>query len=141
MSELTPEQQRLADECTKLQRQTVIHVVAGMTQREAYYAAGGTAKTDANADSTVSTMLSDVKVKAFYDALIAQKTSNAVMTRTEALENLTEIAKAIEVEAKPSERVAAIKQLSQMEGWDAPKELTVDTTVTEIRRTIVKYDD
>jgi len=87
---MTPEQQALADQLTKLQRQTVLnHVTGKMSQREAYYAAGGTAKRDAVADAIVSRMLSDAKVKAFYDSLLAQAVKSSIATREEILERLT----------------------------------------------------
>lgn len=94
MAELTPEIMKLADPLTHLQRGTVLNIVTGkMSQRQAYYAAGGKAKSDASADATVSTMLRMPKVKAFHDALIAAAAKTAVMTREEALQRLTAIAR------------------------------------------------
>lgn len=87
---MTPEQQALADQCTKMQRNTVINMVTGkMSQRQAYYAAGGKAKTDTVADVIVSKMLGVAKVKAFYDSLIAAKVKSAIATREEILERLS----------------------------------------------------
>lgn len=86
---MTPEQQELSSALTNLQRLTVLGVVQGKSQRQAYYDADGKAKSDAAADAIVSRMLSDVKVDAFYQSLIAQATVSAVMTRSEALERLS----------------------------------------------------
>ena len=86
---MTPEQQALSDALTKLQRGVVLGVVAGKSQRQAYRDAGGKAKTDASADAVVSEMLSDPKVDAFYQSLIAQAANSSVMTREQALERLT----------------------------------------------------
>lgn len=86
---MTPEQQALSDALTKLQRGVVLGVVAGKSQRQAYRDAGGKAKTDASADAVVSEMLSDPKVDAFYQSLIAQAANSSVMTREHALERLT----------------------------------------------------
>jgi phage terminase small subunit len=86
---MTPEQQALFDQLTALQQRTATGVLAGMSQRAAYFAAGGTAKSDESADSTVATMLSNVKVKAFMDSMKAQAVSDAVMTRQEMLEELS----------------------------------------------------
>lgn len=86
---MTPEQQALSDALTKLQRGVVLGVVAGKSQRQAYRDAGGKAKTDASADAVVSEMLSDPKVDAFYQYLIAQAANSSVMTREQALERLT----------------------------------------------------
>lgn len=86
---MTPEQQLLFDDLTELQQRTATGVLAGMSNRAAYYAAGGTAKSDQSADSAASTMLSNVKVKAFMDAMKLQAVSDAIMTREEALKTLS----------------------------------------------------
>lgn len=86
---LTAEQQALSDALTNLQRRTVFGVVAGLSQRQAYYEAGGKSATDEAADAVVSRMLSDVKVKAFLDSLTHAAVSDAIMTRAEALERLS----------------------------------------------------
>lgn len=86
---MTPKQQELSEQLTKLQRQTVIGVVSGMSQREAYRNAGGKAKSDGAADAVVSEMLSSPKVDAFYRSLINEAATEAVLTRQEALERLS----------------------------------------------------
>lgn len=86
---MTPEQQKLSDELTNLQRHLVLGVVAGKSQREAYYAAGGKAKSDEAADASASEILSNPTVKAFHDSLISDAVSDAVLTRQKALERLS----------------------------------------------------
>lgn len=86
---LTPKQEALSQELTNLQRLTVLGVVAGKSQRQAYYDAGGKAKNDEAADAIVSRMLSDDKVKAFYDSLIEGVAKESIMEREEALERLS----------------------------------------------------
>lgn len=86
---MTPEQQSLSEQLTKLQRLTVLGVVAGKSQRQAYTDAGGKAKNAAAADAIVSRMLSDARVDAFYKSLIAQAANSSVLTREQALERLT----------------------------------------------------
>lgn len=93
MVNLTPEQSELAQELTTLQLLTVLGVMEGKTQRQAYYDAGGKAKSDESADATVSGILSDPKVKAFYDSLMQAAITEAVMTKTEALERLSTVAR------------------------------------------------
>ena len=88
---MTPEQKLLFDELTELQKRTATGVLAGMTQRQAYYAAGGQAKSDESADSAAATMLSNVKVKAFTDSMQMQAVSDAIMTREEAMKELSAI--------------------------------------------------
>lgn len=90
---MTPEQKALFDQLTELQQRTAINVLGGMTQRQGYYAAGGKATSDESADATVSALLSNIKVKAFMDAMKEQAVSEAVMTRTEALEKLSALAR------------------------------------------------
>ena len=93
-----------------------------MPLKDAYYAAGGKAKTDGAAETVVSRMLMNVDVEAFYNILIERKACSAVMTRDEAMLILSDIAKTkindIE-EYKIVPVLPAIKQLSQMEGWDS----------------------
>lgn len=86
---MNAEQQELFDNLTELQQRTATGVLAGMSNRAAYFAAGGTAKSDESADSAVSTMLSNVKVKAFTDSMKKQAVSKAVMSREEILERLS----------------------------------------------------
>lgn len=89
---LTPEQQALADKLTNLQRGVVLGVVAGKSQRQAYYDAGGRAKTDEAADTSAYEIMSRPEVIAFYDSLVSSAANDAVLTREQALERLTLIA-------------------------------------------------
>lgn len=86
---LTPEQQALSEPLTKLQRLIVLGMVGGKTQRQAYYDAGGKAKNDNTADASVSEILGNPRVDAFYKSMIAQVANTAIMTREEALERLS----------------------------------------------------
>jgi phage terminase small subunit len=175
---VTPEQKQLFDKLTELQQRTAINVLAGMTQRAGYYAAGGAAKNDGAADSSAYEILSNPQVVAFMDAMKEEAVSAAVMTRTEALEKLSALARtdlkdlvefgeyelgsdpesgdpiiqsswrikssALQdpvkmtaiaeltaskegIKIKTHSPLAAIKQLSDMQGWDAAKKL--DTTL------------
>lgn len=90
---MTPEQQELFDQLTQLQQRTATGILAGMSQRSAYYAAGGTAATDEAADVVASRMLTDVKVKAFMDSMKRQAISDAIMSRDEAMAILTQLAR------------------------------------------------
>ena len=90
---MTPEQKLLFDALTELQQRTAINVLAGMSQRQGYYAAGGTSKSDEVADAVASELLSNPKVKAFMDAMKEAAVSEAVMSRTEAMEKLSVLAR------------------------------------------------
>lgn len=89
---MTPEQEALSAQLTNLQRLTVLGVVEGKSQRQAYYDAGGKAKSDQIADSSAAEILSNPKVRAFYESLVSSAATSAVLTREQALERLTLIA-------------------------------------------------
>ena len=126
---MTPEQQALADKLTNLQRGVVLGVVAGKSQRQAYYDAGGRAKTDLSADATVSELLSNPNVRAFYDSLIANVAEKAIWTREDSLRTLAEIASGLDENGKTSDRVAAVKELNAMGGWNSAQK--IDHTSTD----------
>lgn len=86
---MTPEQQALFDNLTQLQQRVATNVLAGMSQRIAYFQAGGSAKTDLSADATVSELLSNPNVKAFMDSMKVQAVNEAIMGREEMLARLS----------------------------------------------------
>lgn len=90
---MNAEQKKLFDQLTQLQQRVATNVLAGMSQREAYYAAGGGATNHVSADSTVHELLSNPQVVLFMDAMKAEAVSNAVMSRQEALEKLSNLAR------------------------------------------------
>jgi phage terminase small subunit len=90
---LTDEQIKLANECTKLQRETVINIECyGLSQVKAYKKAGGKANGKA-AESTVSKMLSFPKVKKFRESFAVEVLRESIMSRDEALERLSKHAR------------------------------------------------
>lgn len=89
--ELSEIQKVLSQNLTHLQRGFVINLVKGMSQRQAYKAAGGRCKKDVAIDAAASRMLADVRVRAFYDSLMESAAKGAVLTRQEAMEFLTTI--------------------------------------------------
>ena len=87
-------QLELSRKLTNLQLKIVINVVKGnLSNRKAYYAAGGTAKTDKSADSAVNKIMSKVEVKAFYHSLLEETVNDAILSRDEAMEILSDIAR------------------------------------------------
>lgn len=93
--QLTPEQLELATKLTPLQRRFVLNLVKpGMSQRQAYVDAGGTSATPETQDASASRMLSNAKVKEFYQSLINSIASDVIMTKQEALERLSKTARA-----------------------------------------------
>jgi phage terminase small subunit len=65
------------------------NVLAGMNQRQAYYAAEGSAKSDTAADTSASEIMNNPKVKSFMDSMQKQAVSDAIMSREEAMKILT----------------------------------------------------
>lgn len=82
----------LFDRLTRLQKGVCLGVLEGKVQTEAYYNAGGIAKSDESARVIVSRMLTDVNVKAFLDAAEEKAVDNSIMTKAEALRSLTNVA-------------------------------------------------
>lgn len=116
----TEKQMELASKLTPLQRKFIIELIKPNTsQRQAYIKAGGKAKGENAQDMSASRMISNDKVKAFYNAMMEARTVEAIFDRNEALGIVAEIAKNKEV--APNHRVQAVKQASEMEGWNAPK--------------------
>jgi phage terminase small subunit len=121
----TDKQKELYNACTKLERLTVInHIQGSMSQRAAYYEAGGRSKSHKSADANVSRMLGTDRVKAFSDSLVEKMAGNSIMVRDEALEILSDIGRIDiddedEFKYKVQPKLSAIKQISTMEGWEA----------------------
>lgn len=90
---MTPEQQLLFDQLTELQQRIATGVLAGMTQRAAYLAAGGKATSESAIDSSCSEILRNLQVKAFMDSMKRQAISDAIMSREEAMKILTDLAR------------------------------------------------
>jgi len=122
---MTPDQQALSDKLTKLQRGVVLGVVAGKSQRQAYYDAGGTAKSDDVADASVARMLADVKVDAFYKSLIVDAAQEAQITLKTLLDELEEARMAAYHQEKPqaAAMVAASMGKAKLLGLEAPAKI------------------
>lgn len=120
---MTPEQQELSNKLTNLQRGVVLGVVAGKSQRQAYYDAGGKAKTDASADAVVSEMLSDPKVRAFYDSMLSDAAEEAQITLQTLLDELEEARQAAMAQeggkAQAAAMVAATMGKAKLLGLEA----------------------
>jgi len=166
---LTVEQQQLFDALTPLQKKFVTWVIKGKNQTDAYRKAGGKAK-GGGARKAAHVIATNCDVEAFLRSVQHEVVSEAIMTRTEALErlskmgrtSLTDIAEfrncqigeddegqpvfqaswsfkdsALQdkeamaavaelttgkdgIKLKMHDPKAAIKQLGEMQGWEAP---------------------
>lgn len=90
---MNTEQKSLFDKLTNLQQRVATNYLAGMTQRLAYIQAGGSAKDPATIDVCASELLRNPQVILFLDSMKAEAVSNAVMTRQEAMEKLSNLAR------------------------------------------------
>jgi phage terminase small subunit len=92
--ELTDEQKELAAKLTKLQLGVALQYVrGGMSQREAYVAAGGKAKTENTQKSSASEILTNPDVMAFITSLNESAVKSSVMSREEAMNILSSMAR------------------------------------------------
>lgn len=110
---LTLEQTALADELNSRQKLFVFGLMSGKTQRQAYYDAGGKAKTDQSADASASEMLSNPKVKAFYDSLMDEVAEEAQVTVSMVVDGLLNEARDLSEGSTQSARVAAWAHLGK----------------------------
>lgn len=80
-----------AKECTDLQRKFVHNIIAGMKQKEALKEAGSKSS-GKSLEKTASVMFNKPIVKAYYEKLMQQAATNAVMTKEQALIRLSQVA-------------------------------------------------
>jgi hypothetical protein len=84
------------------------------------------------ADSNVSTRVAELKAAA---------AERVVWTMADSLDVLSTIAKGLDTDAKPSDKVNAVKAINAMIGLDAPSKLNLTgNLVTEIQRVVVDPD-
>ena len=90
---MTPDQKYLFDQLTQLQQRVATNVLSGMSQRQAYIMGGGSAEGNESIDSSASILLRNSKVVAFMDAMKEEAVSEAIMSRKEAMEKLSVLAR------------------------------------------------
>lgn len=86
---MTPKQKELASKLNQLQIDTVLGVLSGKSQRQAYVDAGGKGATNEALDAAASKLLSLDKVVEFKNSLLEDAVTGAVLTLEQALERLT----------------------------------------------------
>lgn len=133
MTKLSKEQQQLFDNLTGLQQDVAMGKLEGLSDIDAYRASPkGRSKRVETQQSSVSEILSRPNVKAFIESVQGESINKRIMTREKALERLTGIANA-EVhdlgDITATDSRGAIKQLSEMEGWNAAQKIDVSGTV------------
>lgn len=116
----------MSSELTNKQEKFCQLVVELGNQSEAYRQAY---KSKAKADSVhvrASELMRESKVSVRVQQLRDELEEKNLWKRLDSVRTLSEIAKGQDEEAKPSDRVNAVKALNTMHGWDAP--LKVDNT-------------
>jgi hypothetical protein len=134
MNKLSQDQQEAFNNLTRLQQRVCIGVLSGMTQVDAYRAAGGKAKTDTSVRSSASEIMTKPVVRAYMDSVMQDRAVDSIADRTEILEKLTEY-----VRLEPGDNIdkfaviriaqEAIKQLRAIQGWDAAQHVDVTGNV------------
>lgn len=100
-------------------------VADGMTQADAYRAAF-TVAPDSKAETVqanASRLMADSMVSARVAELRAALAEKALWSREDSVRTLADIAKGVDEDVKASDRVAAVKALNSMHGWDAPTKI------------------
>lgn len=91
--ELTDEQKALFDQLTKLQGEVCLGMLSGLNQSDAYKASSGKAKSESAIRAGATEILAHPHVKAFMDSMKGAALSSAVLTRQEAMELLSDLAR------------------------------------------------
>ena len=125
---LTPKQERFAHE-----------VASGKTQADAYRAAFDV-KTTTKPETTYKRaceLMADGNISGRVAELRAAAAERVVWTMADSLDVLSTIAKGLDADAKPSDKVNAVKAINTMIGLDAPSKLSVTgNLVTRIIREV-----
>lgn len=91
---MNADQKKSFDKLTPLQQAIALEMLMpGMTQKQAYINAGGKAEGDNNIGACASELLNNPNVIEFLDLMRVEVVSNAVMSRQEALEKLSNLAR------------------------------------------------
>ena len=104
---LTPKQEKFAQ-----------LVADGMSQSDAYREAYNSSAKPESVHVKASELMADVKVSVRVAELRQSLSEISLWKRTDSVLVLAEIAKGDDPEAKPSDRVQAVKALNAMHGWD-----------------------
>ena len=126
---LTPKQERFAHE-----------VASGKTQADAYRAAFDVKPSTKpeTCQANASRLMADSNVLARVGELRAAVAERVVWTLADSLDVLSTIAKGLDSDAKPSDKVNAVKAINAMIGLDAPSKLSVTgSLVTHIQREVI----
>ena len=122
---------------TAKQEQFAQGLADGLTQADAYRAAYSASKqTDATLWANASRMASDSKVIARVAELQSALADKQLWTRADSVTELADIARG--VESKAAEKIAAIKELNLMHGFNAPTKIELGgVLIHRIERVVI----
>lgn len=126
---LTPKQERFAHE-----------VASGKTQADAYRAAFNVRATTkpATIQCNAHKLMTNTDISTRVAELRAAVAERVTWTMADSLDVLSTIAKGLDEDAKPSDKVNAVKAINAMIGLDAPSKLSVTgNLVTRIQREVI----
>lgn len=103
-------------------------VANGMTQSDAYRSAYDSSSKPEVVNVKASELMANGNVSVRVAELRSQLSEISLWKRTDSIMVLAEIAKGEDTDAKPSDRVAAVKALNAMHGWD---KMTLDHTSSD----------
>ncbi len=126
---LTPKQERFAHE-----------VASGKTHADAYRAAFDVKPTTkpATIQANAHKLMANTEISTRVTELKAAVAERVVWTMADSLDVLSTIAKGLDADAKPSDKVNAVKAINAMIGLDAPSKLNLTgNLVTHIQREVI----
>lgn len=106
-------------ECGKREKMAQM-VAAGESQADAYRAAFNSTGVPNTVHVNASKIMAETKVKLRVTEIKEELAEKALWTREDSVRVLSEIARGVDEEAKPNDRVNAVKAINQMHGYDAP---------------------
>lgn len=116
MAELTPKQEKFCQ----------LYVELGNAS-EAYRQAYNSKAKPESVHVEASKLMSDPKVSLRIKSLNSETEERAFWSRMDSLKVLADIARGIDEDVKPSDKVAAVKVINSMHGWDKQ---TIEQTTT-----------
>ena len=123
LSNLTPKQEKFAQ----------LYVELGNAS-EAYRVAYNSKAKAESVNRMAKEQLDNLKISSRVQELREKIEEKSLWKRLDSIKTLASIADGTDVEAKPSDRVNAVKALNTMHGWDAPSKLDVTTAGQPITR-------
>ena len=125
----------MADLTAKQEKFCILFVELGNAS-EAYRQAYNSKAKPETVHVSASQLLSDPKIAIRVKQLQEQLSEASLWSRLDSIRILADIAKGIDGEAKPSDKVNAVKVINSMHGWD--KQVIEQTTTLNISESLAE---